>query len=32
MRPCFGWSKELIQVGVMTVHDIHDRAHPDPAY
>lgn len=32
MRPCFGCSKELIQVGVQAVHYIHDWSHPEPAY
>lgn len=32
MRPCFGCSKELLQVGVTTVHYVHDWAHPDPTY
>lgn len=32
MRPCFGCSKELIQVGVEAVHFIHGWSHPDPAH
>lgn len=32
MRPCFGCTKELLQVGVSAVHYMHDWSHPDPAY
>lgn len=32
MRPCFGCSKELLQVGVTAVHYIHNWSHPDAAY